>query len=395
MENFEFWAPTDFVFGHDAETQIGGKLAGSGQTKVLVHYGRGSVVRSGLLQRVTDALEASGVAYVELGGVRANPEIGLVREGVQLVRDQGIDGIVAVGGGSVIDSAKGIAAGAFYDGDPWEIYAHEGRGFVELPDGALPVSVVLTIPAAGSEASPNSVVSNDELGLKSGMASLLLRPKFAFMNPELTYTLPPYQTAAGCTDMFAHVLERFFGESPNVPVSDNMMIGLMRTIRSEAPRAMDDPRNYEARANLMWAGMLAHMGIAGVGRIEDWATHGLEHELSAKDPSIAHGAGLAVLFPAWMRYVYKCKPARFTYYGREVFGVPTTEDEEADALRAIEATQQFFTRLGMPATLGELGIHEQDIEGMLPTLRQNKGERFGSFMSLSIDDAREIYRLAL
>lgn len=195
--------------------------------------------------------------------------------------------------------------------------------------------------------------------------------------------------------MFAHLLERFFGEGPNVPVSDNMMIGLMRTVRSEAPRVLDDPENYEARANIMWAGMLAHVGLAGLGRTEDWATHALEHELSAKDPSIVHGAGLAVMFPAWMRYVHGQNPARFAYYGREVFGVPVTDDVEADALAAIRATEQFFTSLDMPQTLGDLGIAEGDIEGMLPTLRQNKGDCFGSFMKLSIDDAREIYKLAL
>lgn len=395
MENFGFCVPTDFTFGRNAEQQIGPKLKQAGMRKVLVHFGKGSVVRSGLLGRVEESLREAGIECVQLGGVRANPEVGLVREGIDIVRAQGIDGIVAVGGGSVIDSSKGIAIGAPYEGDVWEIYAHEGRGYVDLPNGALPIAAVLTIPAAGSEASAFSVITNDELGLKSSAGSLLMRPRFAFMNPELTFTLPPYQTACGCTDMFAHLLERFFSASPNVPVTDNMIFGLMNTIRSEAPRVLADPENYDARANIMWAGMLAHCGIAGCGRVEDWATHGLEHELSAHDPLIVHGAGLAVMFPAWMRFVYRENPARFAQYGREVFGIQQSGDDDADAVRAIEATQQFFTSLGMPSRLEEIDVYEVDIEGFLPTLRQNKGERFGSFKQISIDDAREIYKLAL
>ncbi len=395
MENFGFCVPTDFTFGKGAEGAIGKKLADAGVHRVLLHYGQGSVLKSGLLDRVAASLDEAGVEYVKLGGVRPNPEIGLVRKAIELVRENEIDGIVAVGGGSVIDSAKGIAAGARHEGDVWELYSHVGRGMVPLPNGALPIAVVLTIPAAGSEASAFSVVTNDELGLKSSLGSQLLRPKFAFMNPELTYTLPPYQTACGCTDMFAHLLERYFGDGQAVPVTDNMIIGQMRAIRSEAPRALADPEDYEARANIMWTAMLAHCGIAGCGLVEDWATHGMEHELSAFDPSIAHGAGLAVMFPAWMRYVYAENSARFITYGREVFGLQESGDVNADALRAIEATQEFFTSLGMPQTLGDLGVKEKDIEGLLPTLRQNKGDVFGSFKKLTIDDARQIYRMAL
>lgn len=395
MENFEYCVPTDFMFGRDAESQIGAKLAGSGIKRVLVHYGKGSVVRSGLLDRVTASLDAAGVAHVESGGVRPNPEVGLVRRAIKIVRDEQIDGIVAVGGGSVIDSAKAIAAGALYQGDVWDLYSHEGRGYVDLPHGALPIACVLTIPAAGSEASAFTVLTNDDSGLKSSMGSELLRPRFSFMNPELTMTLPPYQTACGCTDMFAHLLERYFSESSDVPVTDNLITGLMRTIRVEAPRVLEAPHDYEARANIMWAAMLAHCGVAGCGRLEDWASHGLEHELSAHDPRIAHGAGLAVIFPAWMRSVYRENPARFARYGSEVFGLGTCGDEEADARRAIEETQRFFISLGMPATLGELGIAEGDIEGFLPTLRVNKGETFGSFKKITIEDAREIYRAAL
>ncbi|MEG0776606.1 MAG: iron-containing alcohol dehydrogenase [Raoultibacter sp.] len=395
MENFSYCSPTQFVFGRDAETQVGENLKALGAKKVLIHYGKGSVVESGLLDRIIASLDASSVAHLSLGGVRPNPEVTLVREAIDLVRNEGIDFILAVGGGSVIDSAKAIAAGAPFGGDVWELYSAAGRGEVTLPEGAVPLGCVLTIPAAGSEASAFTVISNDELGLKSSMSSRYLRPQVAFMNPELTCTLPPYQSAAGATDMFAHLLERFFSESGSVPVTDNMIISLMRTIRTCAPRILEDPHDYEARANIMWAGMLAHCGIAGCGRIEDWSTHGLEHELSAHDVRVTHGAGLAVMFPAWMRFVYQENPARFVLYGREVFGLMPTDDMLADARRAIEATEQFFTSLGMPRTLAELEIREDDIEGMLPTLIQNKGELFGSFKKLTRDDAREIYRLAL
>lgn len=390
MEDFEFVSPTHFVFGHDAELKAGAMLAERGARKVLIHYGGGSAVESGLIDRMKSTLDNAGVEHVLLGGVRPNPEVGLVREGVALCKEHGIDWILAVGGGSVIDSAKAIAVGAHYDGDVWDFFETKRQ-----TNDVLPIAVVLTIPAAGSEASKNTVVSNDELGLKSGYPNNAQRPKLAFMNPELTFTLLPYQTAAGLTDMFCHLLERFFDDVGPVPVTDNLNLSLMKTVRAEAPRVLVDPDNYDARANVMWAGMLCHQGLAGVGRHEDWATHGLEHELSALDPSITHGAGLAVMFPAWMEYVYGENPARFAYYGREVFGLAPTGDVEDDALSAIDETRSFFASLGMPVTLAELGIGEDDIESMIPTLKENKGEPFGSFMKLSMDDAREIYRLAL
>ena len=390
MEDFEFVSPTHFIFGHDAELKAGAMLAERGARKVLIHYGGGSAVESGLIDRMKSTLDNAGVEHVLLGGVRPNPEVGLVREGVALCKEHDLDWILAVGGGSVIDSAKAIAVGAHYDGDVWDFFETKRQ-----TSDVLPIAVVLTIPAAGSEASKNTVVSNDELGLKSGYPNNAQRPKLAFMNPELTFTLPPYQTAAGLTDMFCHLLERFFDDVGSVPVTDNLNLSLMKTVRAEAPRVLVDPDNYDARANVMWAGMLCHQGLAGVGRHEDWATHGLEHELSALDPSITHGAGLAVMFPAWMEYVYGENPARFAYYGREVFGLAPTGDVEDDALSAIDETRSFFASPGMPVTLAELGIGEDDIESMIPTLKENKGEPFGSFMKLSMDDAREIYRLAL
>lgn len=390
MENFEFVSPTLFVFGRDAEQKVGAKLAERGATRVLLHYGGSSAVKSGLIDRVKASLAEAGIVCVELGGVRPNPEITLVREGVALCKREGVDWILAVGGGSVIDSAKAIANGACIDEDVWELFE------TKRPNPhVLPIAVVLTIPAAGSEASKNTVISNDELQRKSGYGNDFQRPKLAFMNPELTFTLPEYQTAAGITDMFAHLLERFFDDMGAVPVTDNLNLSLMRTVRAEAPRVLVDPENYDARANIMWAGMLCHQGLAGVGRHEDWATHALEHELSALNPAITHGAGLAVMFPAWMEYVYDANSARFAQYGREVFGLATTGDVEDDALSAIDETRAFFASLGMPTTLEELGVHEDDIEKMIPTLRANKGEVFGSFKKLTMDDARAIYRLAL
>ena len=351
MENFEFVSPTHFVFGRGAEEQVGAKLAERGAAKVLLHFGGQSAVKSGLVDRVKASLDAQGVQHVELGGVRPNPEITLVREGVALCKEHGIDWVLAVGGGSVIDSAKAIAVGAHYDGDAWDFFETKRQ-----TDDVLPIAVVLTIPAAGSEASKNTVVSNDALQMKSGYPNNAQRPKLAFMNPELTFTLPPYQTAAGLTDMFCHLLERFFDDVGAVPVTDNLCLSLMRTVRAEAPRVLAEPDNYDARANVMWAGMLCHQGLAGVGRHEDWATHGLEHELSALYPEITHGAGLAVMFPAWMEHVRGENPGRFAHYGREVFGLAPTGDADADALSAIDETRAFFASLGMPTTLAELGV---------------------------------------
>lgn len=394
MLDFEFMSPTQFVFGRGAEGKVGDKLAERGAKKVLLHFGGQSAVRSRLIDRVCASLDAAGVAWVKLGGVRPNPEIELVREGVALCKKEGVDWVLAVGGGSVIDSAKAIANGACIEEDVWELFT------TKRPNAnVLPIAVVLTIPAAGSEASKNTVISNDALGMKTGYGNEHQRPKLAFMNPELTFTLPPYQTAAGITDMFCHLLERFFDDVGAVPVTDNLNLSLMRTVRAEAPRVLADPEDYEARANIMWAGMLCHQGLAGVGRHEDWATHGLEHELSAFDTSITHGAGLACLFPAWMEHVHAENPARLAYYGREVFGLAPTGDVCADALSAADETRQFFASLGMPTTLTELGIGEDEIdeaiEKMIPTLKKNKGEVFGSFKKLTMEDAEEIYRSAV
>ena len=390
MLDFEWMSPTEFVFGRNAEGKVGAWIRDHGFKKAMVTYGQGSVVRSGLLDRVKASLDEAGVAYVELGGIRPNPEVSVAREGIRIAKEEGVDILVPVGGGSTIDCSKAIAAGSLYDGDVWDLY--DTRVDVK-PTRALPLAVVLTIPAAGSEASNSSVLSNDELGLKQGTKGDFNRPRVAFMNPELTETLPPYQTAAGITDMCAHIFERFFSDTCDTPVSDGISIGLLRAIRGAAIRVMDDPCDYDARSELMWAGTLAHNGICARGRNEDWMSHGMEHELSASKPEVTHGAGLAVIFPAWMRHVAHVNPRRFIQLAREVFGLATTGDDMRDAMAAIDCVQDFFTSLGMPRYLDDFGFVPADIEEMIPRFIQIKGGSWpvGGFMPLYEDDVRAIY----
>ena len=413
MNDFNFYSPTRFVFGRGACDRTGETLSAQSWKRVLVVYGQGSVVRTGTLERVLSSLDAAGIAHTELAGVRPNPEVALVREGIAAARGESVDAIVAVGGGSVIDTAKAIALGVPYEGDVWDFFCKRATA-----TRTLPVAAVLTIPASGSEASDSCVISNDELGMKCGVNTDLNRPAVAIMDPELTFTLPAYQTAAGITDMISHVMERFFSGQPSVPVTDHIACGLIRAAMEAAPRVMEDPRDYDARANLMWVGTLAHNGLAGCGlnvpgaRDGDWTCHGMEHELSALDTSITHGAGLAVVFPAWMRYVWGEHPERFLTFAEEVFGIEpvdpevddlsdinediTPERAAADAVEAaIDELQDFFVSLGMPRTLGELGITEGDIDRLLEGLKVTRGERFGTFATLTLEDARAIYQSAL
>ena len=408
MNDFSFYSPTRIVFGRGVADRVGAELASAGYERALVVYGQGSVVRTGTLDRVLASLDAAGVAHAELSGVRPNPEVASVREGIALARELEADVVVPVGGGSAMDAAKGVAIGAGYEGDVWDFYLK--RASIRE---ALPVAAVVTIPASGSEASNSCVISNDAEQLKCGVNSDLIRPVLAFMDPELTFTLPAYQTAAGITDMICHIMERFFSGEPAVPATDNIACGLVRAAMGDAARIMADPEDYEARADVMWVGTLAHNGLAGCGlgipglRDGDWSCHGLEHELSALDTRITHGAGLAVIFPAWMRYVWTEHPERFLEFGRQVFGIEPV-DAEADGvevlpeeavrdavLATIDALQDFFAGMGMPRTLGELGVGEDDVEKLIPGLRQNRGELFGTFRKLTLDDARAIYRSAL
>lgn len=413
MNNFTFCSPTKFIFGGDVTGSVGAELAAAGFTRALIVYGQGSVVRTGTLDRVKSSLDAAGIPFVELGGVRPNPEIGLVRAGCELARAERVDVVLPVGGGSAMDCAKAIALGATREGDPWDFWTGAAQ-----PERALPIVTVVTIPASGSEGSNSCVISNDELGFKRGLTSELIRPQISFLDPKLTFTLPAYQTAAGVTDMIAHIMERFFSGEPAVAATDNLACGLIRAAMDAAEVVMNDPENYDARAELMWIGTLAHNGIAGCGlgipgkRDGDWTCHALEHELSAADTSITHGAGLAVVFPAWMRYVWESHPERFLTFGAEVFGIEPIDplvddladiDEEITPERAIhdavEATidelQAFFCSMGMPETLGELGISASHIDGLLTGLRANKGESFGTFQTLGLEDARAIYESAL
>lgn len=390
MNNFVFYSPTEFVFGKNTEVQVGALARKYGAQKVMIVYGGGSVVRSGLLDRVKQSLQEAGVAYCEMGGVQPNPIDGKVYEGIQLCRREQVDMMLPVGGGSVIDTAKAIAAGALYDGDFWDFFI--GRAKVEK---ALKVAVVLTIPAAGSEGSGNTVITKTETLQKLGLcAPEHLRPVFSIMNPELTYTLPAYQTACGIADMMAHIMERYFTNTPDVEISDRLCEGTLTAIIKEAYRVKQQPDNYAARANIMWCGTVAHNGICGVGREEDWASHALEHEISAIY-DVAHGAGLAVIFPAWMAFMAEHNPAKIAQFAHRIFDIPKSEDLEEMALAGTARLKHFFRYMGLPVSFKELGIEHPDIDRMLVSLRRNKGELLGNYVKLTMTDCREIYRLAL
>lgn len=387
MDNFSYQSPTRYVFGRAAEEQTGKLAAAMGCHKALIVSGGGSARRSGLLGRIEESLRAAGIATLELTGIRPNPTDDRVYEGLSLCRAEGVDGIIAVGGGSVIDTAKAIAGGVPYDGDFWDFWA--GKAVMEK---ALPVGVVLTIPAAGSEGSGNSVITKlDGMHKISLRTDYALRPKFAVMNPELTFTLPPEQTAAGIADMMAHIMERYFSPTQEVEVTDRVAEGVLRTIVEEAPKVMARPDDYEARANIMWCGTLAHNGICGCGRREDWASHGLEHVLSALY-GVTHGAGLAVVFPAWMTLASETKPAKVAQFGRRVFGIEEEDDSKA-AIAAVAALRSFFGSLGLPLTLGELGIKDPDFAAMTAMFHRDKGNPFGAYISLTPKETEAVYRL--
>lgn len=413
MNDFVFSSPTKFVFGAGTVDRVGNEAAFAGYKKVLLVYGQGSVVRTGTLDRVKRSLEHAGIAYAELGGVRPNPEIELVRAGIKLAKDEEVDAVLPVGGGSAMDCAKAVALGVCYNGDIWDFWCKRA-----VPESCLPIIAVVTIPASGSEASNSCVITNDAQGRKCGCNSELIRPAIAVLDPELTFSLPPYQTAAGVTDIIAHVLERFFSGEPAVEITDNIACGIVRAVMGAASRVLHDPSDYDARAEIMWAGTLAHNGLAGCGlgipgqRNGDWSCHALEHELSALDPSIAHGAGLAVMIPTWMRYVWHSHPERFLTFGKLVFGIEpvdpevddlsgideeiTIERAECDAVNAtIDELQDFFLSMGMPQTLDDLGISASDIDRLVDGIRINKGEALGTFKTLDLEDVKTIYGNAL
>ena len=391
MDNFTFYSPTCFVFGKDAENETGKMVKRFGGTKVLIHYGGGSVVRSGLIDRVKASLEAENIPYLMLGGVKPNPRSGLVYEGIELCRKEGIDFILAVGGGSTIDSSKAIAAGTVYDGDFWDFYCGK---YIEK---ALPVGTVLTIAAAGSEGSPDSVITKEEGMYKRGATGDAIRPKFSILNPALTQTLPPYQTAAGITDIMAHLYERYLTNTKEVEVTDRLIEALMMTLVHEGPRVIADPNNYDARANIMWAGMMAHNNAVGVGRSQDWNSHNIEHELSALY-DCAHGAGLAVVMPAVFTYVMNHDITRFAQVAVRVWGCKMDfYHPEVTAKAGIEALRSFLISIGMPKNFAEIGAKEEDIPQLVDVLC-NGNERTGTisgFVTLNEDDCTAIYKLML
>ena len=389
MNNFNFYSPTLFVFGKERENEAGKLVKRFGGTKVLIHFGGGSVVKSGLLDRVKQSLTAEDISFVELGGVMPNPRSGLVYTGIEICKREKIDFVLAVGGGSVIDSSKAIALGALYDGDFWDFY--QGKAMTK----ALPVATILTISAAGSEGSGNSVITHENGMLKRGCGSDALRPVFSVLNPELTCTLPAYQTACGCTDMMAHVMERYFTNTQEVEITDRLCEGILLTIIKEAPKALANPADYDARANLMWAGMVAHNDVCGVGREQDWSTHALEHELSALY-DVAHGAGLAVMFPAWMKYVMNHDVMRFAQMAVRVWGCEMDfQQPEKTALQGIYKLEQFLSSMGMPVRFSGLGAKAEDIPTLVKTLFSSGAATLGNFVKLNADDARKIYELAV
>lgn len=389
MNNFVFYSPTEFVFGKATEMQVGALARKHGARKVMIVYGGGSVVRSGLLDRVKQSLQEAGIEYCLMSGVQPNPVDTKVYEGIEFCRREQADMLLPVGGGSVIDTAKAIAAGVLYEGDFWDFYI--GKAKVTK---ALKVAVVLTIPAAGSEGSGNTVITKlDGLQKLSLRVPEVLRPVFSIMNPELTYTLPPFQTACGVADMMAHIMERYFTNTQEVEIGDRLCEGTLMAIINEAPKVMRNPEDYGARANLMWAGMIAHNGTCGVGCEEDWASHFLEHEISAIY-GVTHGAGLSVIFPAWMTWMVEHNVGKIAQYAVRVWGVPESEDKKAIALEGIGKLKAFFSSLGLPVTFKELGIENPDIDRLADSLHRNKGELVGNYVKLTKQDSKEIYHLA-
>lgn len=391
MENFTFYSPTYFVFGKETERSAGQYVKRFGGTKVLIHYGGESAKRSGLLDRVKASLMQEELPFVELGGVKPNPRSGLVYEGIELCRREKVDFVLAVGGGSVIDSSKAIAAGTIYDGDFWDYYS--GKRIEE----ALPVGTILTIAAAGSEGSPDSVITKEEGMLKRGASGDAIRPKFSILNPALTQTLPPYQTAAGITDIMAHLYERYLTNTKEVEVTDRLIEALLLTMKQEGPRVIKDPNDYEARANIMWAGMMAHNNSCGVGRSQDWNSHNIEHELSALY-DCAHGAGLAVTMPAVFRYCMNHNVMRFAQVAVRVWGCQMDfEHPENTALEGIKAFQSFLISIGMPSNFREIGARQEDIPKLVEVLCHGNGRQgsISGFVTLSEEDCTEIYRMML
>ncbi len=389
MENFTYYSPTLYEFGRGSEEKIGMLTFLTGASKVMIVYGQKYVKNNGLLDRITTSLNTLGIEWVTLGGVQPNPTDTLVYEGIKLARAKKVDGVLAVGGGSVIDTAKAIAAGTGYDGDFWDFFC--GKAQVKE---ALPVGVLLTIPGSGSEGSGNAVITRSEDNVKLSLRTdSILKPRFAVVNPEMTFTLSARQTAIGIVDMMSHIMERYFSTTPRVEVGDRLCEGLLLALITEAPKAFAEPTDYQSRANIEWAGTLAHNGLIGCGRREDWVSHYMEHEISAMYPNVAHGAGLAAVIPAWMAFMAHHKPSKVAQLGRRVFGVEAKDDRTA-AIEAVASLRAFFSAvLRLPLSFKGLGIDQPDIAALVSNLHRNKGEIIGGYYRLGAEDTRQIYEL--
>ncbi|HOQ17511.1 MAG TPA: iron-containing alcohol dehydrogenase [Defluviitaleaceae bacterium] len=388
MDNFVFYNPTKIIFGIDTENQVGEEVARYSK-KILFVYGGGSIKRTGLYDRIVASLRKSQVEFIELPGVKPNPRLSLVREGIKICRDNQLDFILAVGGGSTIDTAKAIAIGVPYDGDVWDFYSKN-----VAPQAALPVGTVLTIPAAGSESSDSSVITNEEGWYKRGVGSELIYPKFSILNPKIASTIPKNHVAAGVADIMAHLMERYFTNTKNVELTDRLIESTMKTVINHAPVVIRDPDNYEAWSQLMWSGTVAHNNLFSTGRVGDWASHNIEHELSGIY-DVAHGAGLAVVFPAWMKYVYKHDLNRFVQFAVRVWNVE--EDffnPEKTALEGIKKLEEFFISIGLGVYLEDLGIQDDRLEEMADKATNSNQRKLGNFVKLDKNDVYSILKLA-
>lgn len=392
MKDFVYYAPTEVVFGKQSEEQVAALVKKYGGSRVLVHYGGQSARRSGLLDKMLSLLAEGGIECIELGGVVPNPRLSLVKKGISLCREKGADFILAVGGGSVIDSAKAIAYGVKYDGDVWDFYLGKAQA-----QECLPVASVLTIPAAGSEMSESSVITNEDGDVKLGYSNDISRPKFAIMNPERTFTLPPYQTAAGVTDMMMHTMERYFTHDDDMTFTTALAEAVLRTMKDCVFAVLKNPNDYRHRAQIMWGGSIAHNGLTGCGMQDDWSTHQLEHELSGMF-DVTHGAGLAAIWPSWARFVYKENVSRFVRFAVNVMGVDNDfTDPEGTALKGIEAMEEFYHAIGMPINIHELigkEITDEEISEMVRKCSRNYSVKLGSFKVLTAEDMETIYKMA-
>lgn len=391
MKNFEFYAPTRVIFGRGTHEQVGKIIREYGFSRVFLHYGGGSIKKTGLYDAVVSSLTENGIAYTELGGVQANPTLSFAKKGIELCRAFGAELVLAVGGGSAIDSAKIIAVGAKNEGDPWRFSMKE-----DVPKAALPIATILTLAATGSEMSASAVITNEELGLKRGYNSPFHRPLFSILNPELTFTLPPYQTACGIVDIMMHTLERYMTQSSEFELTDRVAESVLKTVIAAGAAAMKNPSDYDARANLMWAGSLSHNDLTGCGRDFFMASHQLEHEVSGMFPQVAHGAGLAVIFPAWARYVLPHNVARTAQYAVRVWNCEMNFDHpEKTALEGIERTAAFFTSIGMPSRLSEFGITADAIPLMAEKCTNFGKRTLPGVVTLDKPEIEDIFRLCL